>query len=111
MVTNTSNSFTARVSNSPFFIPDQPRSGTVTISMSVENRPFKRRGKFSSSSTRMAQFLHHGRLAQGQKSNCLLARYAGEVCQEGLQRFSCLQVINQCVYRHACPGKHRHAAQ
>src|SRR5690349_12895861 len=78
-------------SSSPFFLPDQPISGTVRKSWPGSSRR-KRRGAHSSSRIRMA---HQDLLGESQRRHRLLTSHAREVLQELVEGFAGFQVVEQ----------------
>src|SRR4051794_39869111 len=77
--------------SSPFFLPDQPISGTVCASWPGSSRT-NRRGTHSSSRIRMG---HQHLLGEFQSGDGLLAGDAREVLQEIVEGVTCFEVFNQ----------------
>src|SRR5918998_2873212 len=101
VVTKTSNSFSATSSSSPFFIPAQPRSGTIATSCSSSKARFRRRSTFSSSRTRKVGGLE-GHLQVGFGH---LAAHAREAFEEVVEGVASLYVVHEGLCGHARAGK------
>src|SRR5215213_4457537 len=105
VVSKTSSSFSARVSNSPFFFESQPRSRTVTASTSSGSHHLSRRSNISSRSTRTHGLLHD--LARHfQVRHRLLAAYPRKPLQEIVQAVPRGQVVPQVLHGYSRPGEY-----
>src|SRR5688572_23353194 len=101
VVTRASNSFPAASSSSPFFMPAQPRSGTVETSCSSSKARIRRRSTFSSSRTRKVGGLE-GHLQVGFG---LLPAYAREAVEKIVESAASLYVVHEGPCGHACAGE------
>jgi hypothetical protein len=106
-VTNTSNSFSASSSNSPFLIPLQPCFGTVVTAWLTSERA-KRAGTHSSRCSHGAR--EHAFFSFFEKGDDLVAPNAGKILQKLVNRIAAFEVIDQVLDRHAGAGKARRAA-
>src|SRR5919112_2107201 len=97
VVSKTSNSFSARASNSPLLFESHPCSRTVTVSTPSGSTRLSRRSSISSRSTRTHGLLHDF-VRQFQVSHSLLATHPGESLQKVIQAIPRGQIIHQVPY-------------
>src|SRR5688572_13614566 len=100
MVINTSNASNINVNSSPFFLPDQPISGTVFTLCPISSF-LSLRGRHSS----IRIFMHSRDPSQLQELNYLLTANSREVIQEVIDSFATRQIVNQILNRNTCASE------